>query len=255
MKSLSLFLGLALIAGLVSVGCSSGPTSPSTGSGATIQGFVNPSTSIQSVRGQTGSAARAGITVTVMGTGISTVTDSQGRFTLVGVQGGTAALQFTGDGVNATLTISGLVAGQTLTVTVRLSGSDAELEPGEQESPEPPESPKPPESPEPSPSPTCFAAGDHAEVEGDITQVAASSITVHQGGENGDALHRRRAQNSGDFLCNVTATTRIRKGDTTLMLSDLKVGNHVHVSGTGAGLVGGICTVNADEIKLQGGGD
>lgn len=289
MKLSSFCAGLAVIAGLGVWGCSGTPTMPSSTAGATIQGVVNPSSSIQSVRGVSGSSMpRAGLTVSVAGTGISTVTDSQGRFVLSGLPGGSVTLQFQGSGVNATLTLSGLESGQTLTITVRVSGSDAEVEPGDVSSPSPSPSssptpspsasptpspstsptPSPTPSPSTSPSPTeCFAVGGEAEVQGAITVVGTSTITVHEAGGNeqdgrkskkGTKRHKADDDNEGapqDFLVNVTSTTKISNGETQVTLTSLVVGSQVDVSGTGAGLVAGVCTVNANRIEVQGGNE
>jgi hypothetical protein len=82
------------------------------------------------------------------------------------------------------------------------------------------------------------APGTKAEVEGLITGLGASSITVSQ-------------QGKGSFLCSVSAGTRIRKGNTSYTLADLRTGWRVHVSGTHQGLAATLCQVNASEIKVQ----
>jgi hypothetical protein len=95
--------------------------------------------------------------------------------------------------------------------------------------------------PSPSPSPAasrCFAAGEKAEVEGNITAKGGSSITVHQ-------------QGKGDYEAQVSAGTRIRKGNTSFTFAQLAVGWRVHVSGSGLGESGSTCLVSADEIKVQ----
>lgn len=92
-------------------------------------------------------------------------------------------------------------------------------------------------TPSPTAKPTC-AAGSRAEVEGLITFVGASSVTVAQ-------------QGKGDFLCLANAGTKIRKGNTTLTLAQLAPGSRVHVKGTAQGLLGATCQVSAEEIKLQ----
>jgi hypothetical protein len=84
----------------------------------------------------------------------------------------------------------------------------------------------------------CFTPGAKAEVEGLIDSKTGTSITVAQ-------------QGKGDFRCLVSASTRIRKGNHTLTLSDLAVGARVHVSGTGRGASAGVCEVDATEIMLQ----
>ena len=82
------------------------------------------------------------------------------------------------------------------------------------------------------------AAGTQAEVEGLITAKASSVLTVNQ-------------QGKGDFACEVSASTRIRKGSTTYTMSQLQPGWRVHVSGSTLGLTGGVCHVAADEVKVQ----
>ena len=82
------------------------------------------------------------------------------------------------------------------------------------------------------------AVGSNAEVEGIITGKGASSVTVNQ-------------QAKGDYLCNVSSSTRIRKGNTTYTFAQLQDGWRVHVKGTQQGLSGTACQVNATEIKVQ----
>jgi hypothetical protein len=89
----------------------------------------------------------------------------------------------------------------------------------------------------PNPSASC-AAGANAEVEGIITGKGGSTVTVRQ-------------QAKGDFLCLVSGSTRIRKGNTTYTLADLQAGWRVHVKGTQQGLSGSACQVSATEIKVQ----
>jgi hypothetical protein len=84
----------------------------------------------------------------------------------------------------------------------------------------------------------CPDAGKKVEVEGKITAKGAADITVAQ-------------QGKGNFLANVDASTRIRKGNTTLTFDQLAVGNRVHVKGSSLGLSGDTCGVQATEVKLQ----
>jgi hypothetical protein len=95
-------------------------------------------------------------------------------------------------------------------------------------------------SPEPSPSPgsKCFAAGAKAEVEGKIVAKGGSDITVAQ-------------QGKGDYQCLVNADTPIRKGNTSYTFDELQTGWRVHVKGTGLGESGGVCRVQAQEVKVQ----
>jgi hypothetical protein len=68
-----------------------------------------------------------GVKVTVVGTDISTVTNSSGQFTLTNVPNGTITLLFQGNGIEATLTIGGLTEGQTLTLVVEVAGKNAKV--------------------------------------------------------------------------------------------------------------------------------
>lgn len=120
---------------LTSLGCGSSTPLPSgatsdASAGATIVGVVNAAgsggTGAASTTAHTASAG-GGLTVTVVGTGITAVTNAAGEFVLQGVPSGTVTLRFSGPGVDASLQVSGLVAGQTLTITVQVSGSQASL--------------------------------------------------------------------------------------------------------------------------------
>jgi hypothetical protein len=101
------------------------PAAPAA-AGATITGTVQASgvagASLGPVR-----ALASGLRVTVVGTSISTTADPAGRFSLTNVPAGSVQLRFEGSGCDARLDIDGLQAGQTLTITVRVSGSSATL--------------------------------------------------------------------------------------------------------------------------------
>ena len=219
-------LGLTTFALLYIAACGGGsalPTSASSTSGpsAKIAGTVDDGATTASAGEVQAASHRAGIKVTVVETGESTETNSSGQFVIT-VPAGTVTLRFDGPGVNAQLTIAGLVAGQTLTITVHVTGSHADMD-----------DPKDGQG-----AHECFASGAKAEVEGLIDAKAADSVTVAQ-------------QGKGDFRCLVSPSTRIRKGNRSLTLDDLTVGSRVHVSGTGSGASGGVCQVDASEIKLQ----
>ena len=94
------------------------------------------------------------------------------------------------------------------------------------------------ETVDPTPPRGSCAAGSNAEVEGLITGKDASSITVRQ-------------QSKGDYLCQVSGSTRIRKGYTTYTFAQLQSGWRVHVKGTQQGMSGTACQVSASEIMVQ----
>jgi Domain of unknown function (DUF5666) len=131
-KSLPYLLALAVSA--VSVACGGGSTATVTGSNdtqgapassspvartASIQGTLRSSTGAADV----GAASMGGIKVSVVGTSIQVTTEGSGQFTLTGISPGSAELRFQGKGLDARLTIAGLVAGQTLTLTFQVNGS------------------------------------------------------------------------------------------------------------------------------------
>jgi len=91
--------------------------------------------------------------------------------------------------------------------------------------------------PPPSSGPSC-KVGPNAQVEGPISSKQAGAIVVAQ-------------QGKGEFQCEVSGSTRIRKGNTKYTFEQLQVGWRVHVSGTGLGESRGRCRVQADEIKVQ----
>jgi hypothetical protein len=126
---------LALGLGLGAAACGSNaasPTAPGASSGpagATLQGTVVGGVAGASTGpGSVHALSTAGIQVSVTGTSLVTMTDSSGKFVLTGVPAGPVELHFQGPGVNARLTIS-TTAGQTLTITVNLTGGQATLEP------------------------------------------------------------------------------------------------------------------------------
>ena len=98
--------------------------SPQTAQGATIQGTLRSSAAAGDVNASdVGAASMGGIKVSVVGTSIQVTTDGNGTFTLTGIPAGSAELRFQGKGLDATLTIGGLVSGQTLTLTFQVSGN------------------------------------------------------------------------------------------------------------------------------------
>ena len=178
--------------------CSSSATSPASPSapsaGATIQGVVQTGATASSAELSALSTA-AGIRVTVVGTSLSTTTDGSGRFVLAGVAGGSATLRFQGQGIDGSIELSGLVEGQTLTITVRVSGSRPELV-----------SPASPASPSPSP-------GKKVEFDGTVESVTPPSLQV-----------------SGRTVV-TNADTKIKRSGQAIALADIKPGDKVEVEG------------------------
>ena len=123
------------VVGILAAACgnaSVSPIAPSLSSdGATISGTVRGSL----VNGGLPAAPDAfttmktgGVTVSVVGTGISTAADTQGQFTLINVPAGTVQLNFTGGGANATVAVSGVGANDRVQIEVTLNGNRAHID-------------------------------------------------------------------------------------------------------------------------------
>jgi hypothetical protein len=133
--------GTAVLAvvGLLAAACggnaalsSIGPSSAS--SGASISGVVRGSavtpTPSRTLSQETFSTldSRSGVTISVVGTGISTNADNQGQFTLNDVPSGTVVLNFSAPGSNATATLQGVGPGDRVQITVTVNGNNAHVD-------------------------------------------------------------------------------------------------------------------------------
>ena len=78
--------------------------------------------------GTFGTLATSSITVKITGTNISTVTDGQGQFTLTGVPPGDVQLEFSGQGTNAKIVISGVSAQDEIRISITLNGNNAHVD-------------------------------------------------------------------------------------------------------------------------------
>jgi hypothetical protein len=185
-------------------------------SGATIAGTVVGASSASSV-----STRGAGITVTVTGSSASSSVDAGGHFTLQNVPPGHVDLHFMGNGIDAHLPLDGVVDKQTLTITVRVSGSTAALEDDHSDAPKP--GPSNPGTPSP-------AAPGSVELEGTVSAVTATSLVV------------------AGRMVNVSASTVIVRDDRAIALSAITVGAAVEVRGTTTAAGGPIA---ATKIELE----
>lgn len=212
---LSRVFGLALILVPLLVGCSNGENSVTGPSGGarSLEGQVVPV-------GDLSGASPGGITVTAQAqmavtgaAGRSTlvdrmvVTDAAGRFSLTGLSNGNVQLAFSR---GDGIGASATVGAGMATVVVELQKRQATVH-------------------------DAGATGQTMELEGPITAVSGASITV------------LNASTAKPETAAITPATVIRKGNTTLAASDLKVGDRVHVK-TMANTDG---TLTALEIMLQ----
>lgn len=169
------------------------PAAPSSQTGATIAGTISGagagSGSTAGLKPDNGSA---GIIVTVAGTTISAAVDGSGRFVLTNVPGGTLTLQFSGSGIAGTITVANVTPGQTIELTLQLTGSTVALA-GERRS-----------------------SGKEEQVEGRVEAFPAApagSLVV-----------------AGRTITTDPAT-RILMGSQTKTFADLAIGQRVHVKG------------------------
>ncbi len=201
----SLVIPFAFLAGACSGSSPSGPSAtpipsfPGASTGTTISGSIGGA----STGGGTASTSgirpddTAGIIVTIAGTTISTTVDAKGKFVLTNVPGGTLTLQFSGSGISGTITIPNVTAGQTIELTLQLTGSSVSLEAERRSS------------------------GSEEQVEGRIESLppttAAGTLVV-----------------SGRTIA-TDASTRILMGSQTMAFADLAIGQRVHVKGQTSG--------------------
>ena len=118
---------------------SSSPTSPSAVGGrtvprattgavitGTVSGLARSTTS--SLEQATTAATMTPVTVTVVGSNISTTVEGSGRFHLDNVPAGDVQLKFAGTGLDATVTIQDVEAGDRIDVQVRVTGRSVRIE-------------------------------------------------------------------------------------------------------------------------------
>jgi len=206
----SAFVSLLIIT--AACGNSDNPTSPSaTGRrGATITGtYGGASNAVSSAQDSpvTAQVTGASVTISVTGTGLSTTVAPGGTFMLSGVPAGNVELRITGTATNTRITIANVVDGETIHVSVNNSGSRITIDVTERDQPD-----------------------AKSEVEGTITSINPGARTIIVNA----------------MTISVPATARIRRGQKDMALTDLKVGQRVHVKGTPSGSM-----VIASEVTLQ----
>src|SRR5690242_4952877 len=132
-RTLQWMLVVALAASTIACGSSMSATGPSGssggGGGAVISGRVNVGTSAASpmafrfplatvVAVPLANSSSITVTVSIVGSDISSTVDGNGNFTLTNVPPGTVSLHFQGRGADAMLTISGVEPDDRLQISV-----------------------------------------------------------------------------------------------------------------------------------------
>jgi hypothetical protein len=174
------------------------PTAPTTVPspaplGATVSGTVAVISGAQGVTGLHAASSYT-IVVSVVGTSLSTAADGTGHFKLTGVPSGTVILKFSGNGLQGTITLTGVKEADEIAVSVNLSPSGATLDTGGQDS------------------------GGSVQLEGRISE-------LNPGGAAATFM-------LDSTMVSVPAGTDIRHGDSAVPFASLQVGDRVHVKGT-----------------------
>jgi hypothetical protein len=206
---------LVVVATAISAACGDGsstsvtPASPtgvraSNTTGAVITGRVNsvsaaPSTPMATDRWSAAvvsTMATTSLTVTIVGTSVTSRVDGTGQFTLTGVPPGTVQLRFSGPGNDATVTLTGVEADDRIEINVTLNGNRARLD-----------------------SDRRSSSSNGVLVNGRITGINTGARSLEVGSQT----------------VLVPTTAVIRHGNRTLQFSDLRMGDHIQVKGTRAG--------------------
>lgn len=103
------------------------PGSTPATTGATISGTVTLATAPAAASATASSRAVSDLTVSVMGTALSSGVDAAGRFQLTNVPTGDVRLRFAGPGIDASVAIGGLQASQTVSIAVTVAGQSATI--------------------------------------------------------------------------------------------------------------------------------
>ena len=168
------------------------------------------------------------VTVSIVGSDVSTTIDGGGTFTLTGVPPGTVQLRFQGRGADAMLTITGVGADDHLQIVVTLNGSSARLDGRENTS-----------------------GGGNGNGNGNENGNGnGNGNGVDVNGRIDSINNAARTLRVDATTVLVTSSTVIRHGNRTLAFSDLRVDDHVQVKGARNG-----STVTASEIKVEQGGN
>jgi len=192
------FVLTAIVAAACGGSASLSPVAPSSSTGgASISGTISGSAIAAPLAVEPGSFTMMdvhGVTVTVVGTGISTTADNHGQFTLNNVPEGTVQLNFTGPGSNATVTLTGIGPNDKVQISVTVNGNSAHVDSEHHSAPD----------------------NNKREFQGRISSIDTNAKSFQIPG----------------LTVKTTATTVIRHGNKTIPFADLKVGDHVEARGT-----------------------
>ena len=208
----------ALLAATFSIGACGGDNKATSPTQPTSSAISNPASNTGAVIAGTVvgfggtplaafSTRATGLTVTVTGSNVSSAVDDSGRFELRGVPGGHVELHFSGRSTDARLSLDNVAERDAIEIVVRVNGTTAEIEDNHRQ-----------------------GADNRVEIEGTVAEVNATAGTLRV----------------GTTVVTVPAAATIRHGSTTMKLSDIRVGDRVHVKGMTTGT-----TTVASEVEVQ----
>src|SRR5262249_32983897 len=189
---------ITILAALAIAGCGSKDSASSTvePSSRVAQPGPAPTTGGATVAGSVLSGATSGMSVSVVGTSIRSALDGSFNFRLEHVPAGDDVIEFAGTGVNARLTITGVTSGQTIHLNVHVAGNQADTDEDKRED-----------------------ANNKVELEGLIADVNVAGRTLRVGSTDVSG----------------PPGTPIRHGATPFDLSQLHLGDRIHVRAVKAG--------------------
>jgi hypothetical protein len=147
------------------------------------------------------------MSVTVVGTTMSSPVDASGAFVLRGVPEGHVQLQFSANGTNAHLDLDDVADREDIHMTVNLNGGAAAIDDDDRETPD-----------------------NRVEIQGRITAIDTTARVLQVAGKS----------------VSVPAGTPIQHDGNTLALTDLRVGDRVEIHGTRNGTAIVATTINAE---------
>lgn len=200
-----MFTFCAVVCLILAASCHESRSSPTSPSGSTISGNVIRGSGTFGARTQGMEVGLSGVTLTVVSTGQSAMTDAAGNFTLTGVASGDVDLHLKRSDFDVNVRIT-VPAGSTVAITISIVGSSA-----------------------------VVTSRGHAgeEIEG-LVQSTSPNLVV---------LDKRL----GAVTVRTDSNTIIRRGDTTIPLTQIQVGMRIHVKA----LLQSDGTYLATEILLQ----
>jgi Domain of unknown function (DUF5666) len=191
--------------------------------GATISGTVlTGANRPASVGALSMPASKATLTVSVVGTSVTSTVDGAAHFTLLNVPSGDLTLAITGSGIDARVPIAGVHANDQIVVTVTVNGTTAELDEAEHDT-----------------------DNHDAEIEGSVasTSCAANPQTIVIGTIDPTTVNIQNAQ--------------IRREGDTISCAQIQVGDRIEAHGTKSGtmLVASDVNVKTDHTVPDQPGD